>query len=267
MPITNGTYLANMVNPQVLTNVVNKKLVNDMRFSPLCRLDHTLQGRPGDTITLPSYNYIGDAVNVAEGEDIPVSKLTAGTTDVTVAKAGTAVQLTDEAAMSGYGDPMGEAAMQIRLAVASKLDNDILAILGGIAAGMTVAYPTAASGVSDALVKFGEDIDGTKVILVSPDLYNVFRKDSAWVAGSELGANVIVRGTVGEIFGCQVVTSNKLTNTAYIVKPSALALYLKRDLLVETDRDILNESTVIKASKIYAGYLFDATKAIKLAAA
>jgi len=55
----NATLLTNMVNPQVLADFIDKKLVNAIRLSPLARIDDTLVGRPGDTITLPSFNYIG----------------------------------------------------------------------------------------------------------------------------------------------------------------------------------------------------------------
>ena len=262
---TNTTFLADLVNPQVLANVINNKLVDAMKFAPLCRIDNTLQGRPGDTITLPSFAYIGDAVNVDEGDEIPLSKLTATTVEVPVSKAGKAVPITDESVISGYGDPVGEVGRQIRLAIASKLDNDILGILDAdIGTSMTEDYPTSAAGVSKGLIKFGEDIDGPKVLLINPELYNILGNDPLWFAGSDIGANKIISGVVGEIYGCQVVVTNKLVDQAYIVKPGALALYLKRDLLLETDRDILREITVFKASKIYAGYLYDPTLAIKL---
>ena len=77
---------------------------------------------------------------------------------------------------------------------------------------------------------------------------------------------MIIRGTVGMIHGCQVVVSNKLTsaNCSYIVKPGALAMYTKRDTLVETDRDIVNRSTVIVADRHFANYVLDTTKLIKM---
>ena len=83
-----ATYLANLFNPQVIGDMVNKKLVNDVKFAPLCRVDNTLEGRPGDTLTLPSFAYIGDAEEVAEGADIPITQLVANTTSVKVRKVG-----------------------------------------------------------------------------------------------------------------------------------------------------------------------------------
>ena len=267
---TNATKMAQMIDPEVLAPMIDKKLTDAMRFAPLCRIDTTLVGRPGTTVTLPSWNYIGDATVVAEGADIPISQLTKSTATVTIAKTGKGVQITDEAILSGYGDPMGEIAKQMRLSIASKLDNDVLAILHAITGSML--YTGAAAGLltpddfADALVKFGEDMDGNKVVLMAPTQYNVLRKAKDWIPASEIAADKVIRGTVGEIYGCQVVVSNKLASTeeAYIVKPEALAIYLKRDTLVEYDRDIINKTNYITADKHYAAYLYDASRAIRL---
>lgn len=264
----NATKLNDLFNPQVIGDMINTKLVDAIKFSPLCRIDNTLVGRPGSTITLPSFAYIGDAATVPEGDDIPISQLIASTVEATIYKVGKGVQITDEAVLSGYGDPLGEAVKQIQIAIASKIDNDILAILSNIGANMTHSCTgrATADDIADALVKFGEDIEGEKVFLCSPETYAGLRKADEWCPASEIAAQLIIRGTVGMIHGCQVVISNKLStpNTAYIVKPGALALYMKRDILVETDRDIINKSTVITADKHFVGYLYDASKAIKL---
>lgn len=48
------TLLANIINPEVMADMIDKKLVDLMKFAPLAEIDYTLQGRPGDTIILPS---------------------------------------------------------------------------------------------------------------------------------------------------------------------------------------------------------------------
>lgn len=264
---SNATKLANLFNPQVVGDMINAKLVDAIRFSPLCRVDTNLVGRPGNTITLPSYSYIGDATVVGEGEDIPISQLTESTVEATVSKVGKGVQVTDEAVLSGYGDPVGEAVEQVVIAIASKVDNDVLGVLETISSNMThTASAFDADAIADALVKFGEDIEGEKVALVSPEEYAVLRKADDWCPASEIAANLVIAGAVGQVHGCQVVVSNKLRgkNASYIVKPGALSLILKRDTLVETDRDIINKSNVLTADKHYVAYLYDASKAIKI---
>lgn len=265
---TNATKLANLFNPQVVGDMIDKKLVDAIRFSPLATVDTTLVGRPGSKLTLPSYAYIGDASVVGEGEDIPVAQLTQSTAEVEIHKIGKGVQITDEAVLSGYGNPEEEAVDQILTALASQADKEMLAVLEGIGEAMTHtgAAVLTADNVADALVKFGEDIDGDKVLLCNAEDYNAIRKANDWVPASEIAANMVIRGSVGMVHGCQVVISNKLAGKpAFIVKPGALRLILKRDTLVETDRDIVNKSTVITADKHSVAYLYDASKAIKIA--
>lgn len=267
---TNATKLADLFNPQVVADMINTKLVDEMRFAPLARIDTTLVGRPGDTVTLPGFAYIGDAATVAEGGDIAIAKLEDTLDNVTIHKIGKGVQITDEALLSGYGDPAGEIVKQLGVSIASQVDNEVLATLDGISGAMV--HETAASGtlaaddVADALVKFGEDIDGEKVLLVNPVDYAGLRKADDWCPASEIAANMLISGSVGMVHGCQVVISNKLTapKTSYIVKPGALAIYMKRDTMVESDRDIINKSTVVTADKHFAIHLYDASKAIKI---
>ena len=90
---------------------------------------------------------------------------------------------------------------------------------------------------------------------------------NSWIPASDFAAGVAVRGAVGEYQGCQVVVTNKLktSKNIYIVKPEALRIFIKRGTQVEADRDILKFTNVFTASKHFATYLYDASKAIKIA--
>lgn len=268
---TDGTYLTDLFNPQVVADLIDTKLIDNIVFAPLAMVDTTLEGRAGNTVTLPFYSYIGMASSVSEGYDIDIKKLTQRTTSVTVAKYGIATQLTDEAVLSGYGDPVGEAATQIMLSIADRIDTQLLAAL---AANTATAqnYSTsdsttdiAVTDIPEALSLFGEEIDDTKVLLVPPAFYAKL-VGSNWIPASEIAANVKVRGTCGMAYGCQVMVTNRLTASGdlYIVKPGALALFMKRDTMIETDRDVLNQSNVIVGSKICAPYLLNPSKMIHL---
>ena len=51
-----GTYLSSLFNPQVVADLIDTKLTDKMVFAPLARIDYTLQGRAGNTVTLPYYS-------------------------------------------------------------------------------------------------------------------------------------------------------------------------------------------------------------------
>ena len=67
-------------------------------------------------------------------------------------------------------------------------------------------------------------------------------------------------------YGCQVIISNRLKTAGnlYIVKPGALAVFMKRGSMIESDRDILNQSTVLAGSILCAPYLLNPAGMIKL---
>jgi len=268
---TNATLLADLLDPQVVADYIDKKLVDNIRLSPLAHVENTLVGRPGDEVTLPQYQYIGAATAVAEGADIPIAKLSQTTKTVKISKIGRAVEFSDEALLSGYNnDIAAEAAKQVVVAINDKVETDLISNMSTNAT-LTATIGTGASddpadGIADALTQFGEDLDGEKVIAIPPAFYARLRKSKLWIPNTEMGANAIVRGTIGMVHGCQVVPMNRLTasNTAYIVKPGALAIFMKRNTLVEFDRDILSEMNYIKASKLFAPYVYDQSKLIKV---
>lgn len=118
------TVLSNLVNPEVMAQMISATLPKKIKFSAIAKIDTTLSGTPGDTITVPKWGYIGDAEDVAENVAMGTAQLTTTTTKAQVKKAGKAVEITDEAVLSGYGDPMGEAVAQLGMAIAGKVDND-----------------------------------------------------------------------------------------------------------------------------------------------
>lgn len=269
------TMLGNLIHPEVIADFVETKLTDKMLFAPLAEVDYTLSGRPGDTLTFPVWNYIGDASTLSEASTLSLVTLSQGSASVTVHKIAQGVEITDEAALSGLGDPIGEGAMQITTALANGIDNEMLATLGTIGSAMT--YETSGSTVAptgdditDALELFGEDIDGVKVAVVPPKAYTALRKagksDGSWLPASEIAANIAIKGVVGEYQGCQILVSNKLKTSGniYIVKPGALRLVMKRDVLVESERDILRFTNVITGSVHFATYLYNAAGAIKI---
>lgn len=263
------TKLADLVNPQVLAPIVSYEFKNAMRFTPLASIDNTLQGTAGNTLTFPAFTYIGDAQDVAEGAPIPLDKLGTSTTSATVKKAAKGTEITDEAVLSGYGDPVGESTKQLGLSIANKVDNDILA--AALTATQSVDFAATSDMVQSALTVFAtnsDDDDSPVVAVMSPADAAALRKAAPNEGtGSEVSANALVNGTKFEVLGVQIIESNKVTaGQAIFIKVNAtspaIKLIMKKSASVETDRNIITKTTVLTADEHYVAYLYDPTKVV-----
>lgn len=256
----NATKIADLINPQVLADMISAELPNAITFAPLAVVGTRLEGRAGNTLTLPKFGYIGDAADVDEGEDIPIAKMTTSETEVTIKKAGKGVELTDEAVLNGYGDNVGEAKAQIVMSLANKIDNDMLASLK--TASLTATAAMSVAGLLAAKAKFGEKVNQPSVLVINSANYV---KIATEIVSLENTDKVLMDGVVGKLAGMQVAISDKLANTeAHIVATGALGLEYKRRVMVETDRDIISKTNVITGDVHYATYLRDESKAIKV---
>lgn len=265
------TKLANLINPQVMGDMISASLPNKLQFEKLATIDNTLVGQPGNTITVPTYVYIGDAEDVAEGVAIPVTLLTSTSVPATIKKAGKGVEITDESVLSGYGDPVGEAKNQLTASLAGKVDTDCITALGTGSlsyvadAGKKINY----AGVVNAVDLFAEEEYEDKVLFINSKQLTDLRLDSNFLDINKYPVNTMATGVVGSIAGCQVAVSNKIVAGAttvqnFIVKAKALTIYMKRDIDVEDARDIVKKLTTITADKHYVAFLSNASKVVKV---
>lgn len=275
------TMMKNMVDPEVMGDMVSAKLPSALKISPFAKIDTTLTGTPGTTITVPCWKYIGDAEDVAEGGAIPSELLTTGKTKVTIKKAGKGVSITDEAILSGLGDPVGQGVIQLTKAIASKVDNDCMDVL------QTATFKSGDgtsvinyNSVVDAVDLFEEEDQAPKVIFIHPKQVTQLRKDPDFKDLNKypLGEGVIMTGVIGQIAGCQVVPSKKVPKksgkySCPIVKlvteneetedeTPALTIFMKRDILMESDRDITHKLTEVTADEHYVVALTNDSKVV-----
>ena len=257
------TMRSNLIDPEVLGAFLDVKLVDAIKLSPLVTVDRTLQGRPGSKLTLPKYAYILDAEDVAEGVAMEPVALSADTEEVTVKKAGKAVEITDEAILSGYGDPVNEIGKQLLTAMASKIESDLFTEVEKATLVHQYQADFDKDVVADAIVKFGEDIDEPMYLFINAEEYAAIRKDDAFVHVAN--GEAVISGQVGMIYGCNVVVSNRVeAGKAFIMKSGALALVMKRNVVVEADRDILKATNVYAVNEHYAVQLRYDDKVVRI---
>ena len=276
------TKLENLINPEVMSSIISAKVEKKVAVMPFAKVDTTLQGQAGNTITIPVFGYIGDGHDVAEGASIGAEQLTTTHKQFTIKKIGQGVDITDEAILSGYGDPVGEANRQLSMAIAQKIDQDAIdALYGASLKYDDISNKISYAGIVDAIDVFEEEMNTEKIIFVHPKQVSQLRKDADFTSADKYlnGNYIAVNGEIGKIANARVVVSKRVkeddTHAAYvnpIVKLSfdteteeataALTIFLKKGIMVETSRDIDKQINLIRASEHYICALTDQSKVV-----
>lgn len=268
-----ATKLQDLLDPQVLTDMISAKLDKKIRAIPYAKVDSTLQGRPGSTITVPQFIFDEVAGDVPEGTDIPVRKLGTRMAQYTIKKAGLGAPVTDEAIECGYGDPVGAAGTGIVNGIRARTDIDAFeemlkasvtydATAEPVAADRALCYNAIVRGVD----RFMEEVASEKVMFVHPLQMTTLRLDPNFVDKTKYGNNVMVDGEIGMVGNTRLLPSKRVAcfgGCFYnpILKLNAdeetedeipaLTFYIKRNVNVETERKVRRRMTEITADEMY----------------
>ena len=285
------TKVSDIINPEVMGPMIDAKIDALAKITPYAKVDTSLVGVAGDTKTVPCWNYIGDAEDVAEGAEITPTKLTASSTTFTVKKAMKSVSITQEAINSGLGNPVGQAETQLAKSIIGKVDSDLITA----AYTSTNVYDGSAGvigykGIVAANGKFEDEEDEIeKVMFIHPNQETQMLVDPDFLSADKFTAGVAVKGAIGKCAGCWIKKSKKVKTkttgtgdakkTVYrnpIIKCEpddseteytedelpALTIYLKKDTTVETERFPKKQITDVTACKYYGTALTNAAKVV-----
>lgn len=216
------TKLNDVINPQVMGDMIEAKITAQAKLTPYAKVDTSLEGVPGDTKTVPSWNYIGDAQDFdpenRTGAEIDTTNLTASSTTFTIKCAGKSVGILQTAINSGLGNPIGQAESQLAKSIAGKVDNDVLE--AAYTAPITVNKsdsPIGYNAVVDAVTKFEDEEDGIdKVMFIHPKQETTLLKDPNFLSADKFQAGVAVNGAIGKIAGCWIKKSKKVKEVAAV---------------------------------------------------
>ena len=271
------TKLENLIDPEVMAPMISAKLEKAIKVTPFAKIDTTLQGRPGSTITVPKYVYIGDASDLAEGATAVPTTLTTTTAEYEIKKAVKQVELTDEAVLSGYGNPVGETNNQLGLAIASKVDQDAMDALQEATVAYTGTGKISYNGIVDAIDLFQEEDNVEKAMFIHPTQVSELRKDENFISKEKYGNQVMLDGEIGMVANARIVPSKRvpLVEGKYVcpiveLKPeeqtgddtAAITIYMKRGVNLETERHLNNYTTLIGADQHYVAALTDESKVV-----
>ncbi len=280
------TKLTDIINPEVMGNMIEAKISALCKITPYAKVDTTLEGVPGDTKTVPSWNYVGDAEDFSpeDGNEMETAKLTASSTTFTIKCAGKSIAIYQTAINSGLGDPIGQANAQLAKAIMGKVDNDVMDAAYTATTEVTAAGQIGYKGIVDAVAKFEDEEDGIeKVMFIHPNQEATLLKDADFLSADKFTGGVAVNGAIGKIAGCWVKKSKKVkkdSTSAYWVNPiiklepdsseteytetelPALTIFLKKNTQVDHEWFPKKQRHDITAAKYYGVALTNASKVV-----
>ncbi len=287
------TTTADLLDAEILAPIVQEKYQDAMVFTPLATIDRTLQGKPGDVLKEATWKQIGPAQAVAEGAKIPVQKGEQGFTQVTVQKYGNGYSFTDESDISRLGSQIQYGTSEIARTIAEFTDNSFMD--AALSVKNTLTIDPTVLGIDALIGSFNaQKGNGAYTILCNPQTKLWFDKDILeYTRGSDTGANLVLNGAISGPLGASFFTTNKMKDGQAVVVYSspddikamqefteaekagkdpkeletlntgqAFKLLMKRDLLIENDRDKSTQLNTIYGTQIAAPYVQNPSKVL-----
>ena len=237
---------------------------------------YNIAGQAGKTVQVPKYPAI-TAADLTEGTAPSDTDVSTSSVTVTCAEVGNTVLLTDLAAM-GAGNPAEELGTVLGNAIATKIDSDLIALFSGFSTGLGSAGAeiTVADLFKAAATLRAAKVTGSMAAVVHPfqayqlkaGLTNTFANPN----GGDLQNEAMRNGYVGSIAGIDVYESANVSidgsddAVAGVFAPEALAIAIKRDFNLETQRNATRRGTEMVATAVYGVAELDDSFGVKITA-
>ena len=269
--------MANTINKQIIVPEVYAQLVRE-RIAGKCKVAQflvnlgDLHGKVGETLTMPKWAYIGDAVDWDINTPMDKTQMKQTSTTATIkAISAPAVEVADYDNEVELGNAIEEAASQQALGVARKYDTD--AIECALQSPLKYQLATKNAVTQEELIAilglYGDDRDSVDfdaiVIhsLFAPSFYQMpmFVKRDMTMAVD--GNGVAVNGCIGYFLNIPVVLSDRLYDATnqegfiLVMKKEAISIIPKENPHAEPERNASLRRTTIYLSQFYAMALTD----------
>ncbi len=236
---------------------------------------YNIAGQAGKTVQIPKYPAI-TAAALEEGTAPSDTDVSTSSVTVEVAEVGNSVLLTDLAAM-GAGNPADELGTVLGNAIATKIDKDLIALFTdfsteiGAGAGQEI---TVANLFKAAATLRNNKAQGQLAAVVNPfQAYQLKAGLTNSFVGanlSEVGNSAMISGFVGTVAGINVFESANVSidgsgdSIAAVFAPEALAIALKSEFNLETQRNATRRGTEMVATAVYGVDTLDNTYGVKI---
>ena len=269
--------MANTINKQIIVPEVYAQLVRE-RIAGKCKVAQflvnlgELHGKVGETLTMPKWAYIGDAVDWDINTPMDKTQMTQTSTTATIkAIQAPAVEVADYDNEVELGNAIEEGASQQALGVARKYDTD--AIECALQSPLKYKLATKNAVTQEELIAilglYGDDRDSADfdAIVVhstfAPSFYQMDMFVKRDLTMTTDGNGIAVNGCIGYFLNIPVVLSDRLYDATnqegfiLVMKKKAISIIPKENPFAEAERNASLRRTTIYLSQFYAMALTD----------
>ena len=267
-----ATINTNVIVPEVYAELVREKIAGKTKVAQFVKVLGDLQGKVGETLTMPKWGYIGDASDWAIDTPMASTQMTQTSTTATIkAIAAPAVKVADYDNEVELGNAINEASDQQAVSIARKQDTDAInvCLTSPLKKKLTTKDTVTDTEMLEILGLYGDDRDSTDfdAIVIHSNFAPSFYKMDMFVSREKTmttdGNGIAVNGVIGYFLDIPVILSDRLydgTNTEgfiLVLKKGAIGLIPKEVPFVEPSRDASLRQTTIYCSQFYAMALID----------
>ena len=269
--------MANTINkdvivPEVYAQLCREKIAGKCKVAQFMVTLGDLHGKVGETLTMPKWGYIGDAVDwdINTAMDKTQMKQTSTTATIKAVQA-PAVEVSDYDNEVELGNAIEEASNQQALGVARKYDTDAIAcaLESPLKYKLATKNEITQTELIAMLGLYGDDRDSADfdAIVVhssfAPSFYTMdmfVKRDLTMTAD---GNGIAVNGCIGTFLNIPVVLSDRCYDATnqegfvLMMKKGAISIIPKEEPFAETARDASIRKTTIYLSQFYAMALTD----------
>ena len=267
-----NTINKNVIVPEVYAQLVREKIAGKCKVAQFMVTLGDLHGKVGETLTMPKWGYIGDAVDWDINTPMDKTQMKQTSTTATIkAVQAPAVEVSDYDNEVELGNAIEEASNQQALGVARKYDTDAIAcaLESPLKYKLATKNEITQTELIAMLGLYGDDRDSADfdAIVVhssfAPSFYTMdmfVKRDLTMTAD---GNGIAVNGCIGTFLNIPVVLSDRCYDATnqegfiLMMKKGAISIIPKEEPFAETARDASIRKTTIYLSQFYAMALTD----------
>lgn len=267
-----NTINQNVIVPEVYAQLVREKIAGKCKVAQFMVTLGDLHGKVGETLTMPKWGYIGDAVDWDINTPMDKTQMKQTSTTATIkAIQAPAVEVSDYDNEVELGNAIEEASNQQALGVARKYDTDAIAcaLESPLKYQLATKNEITQTELIAMLGLYGDDRDSADFDAIvihssfAPSFYlmDMFVKRDLTMTAD--GNGIAVNGCIGTFLNIPVVLSDRCYDATnqegfvLMMKKGAISIIPKEEPFAETARDVSIRKTTIYLSQFYAMALTD----------